>query len=128
MKTLLEKLEKIRKELGSDKVFDVIGQLFEGVSLRDYMVQVITGDADAVERRITGTLTKEQVQALQASQQALFGNGGGAVKRELPRLKTTMEQEAYRRLLPGYVRRFLENAAPLVDIALQGDLEKFFSF
>ena len=34
MKTLLEKLEKIRKELGTDKVFDVIGRLFEGVSLR----------------------------------------------------------------------------------------------
>ena len=33
MKTLLEKLEKIRKELGTDKVFDVIGKLFEGVSL-----------------------------------------------------------------------------------------------
>ena len=30
MKTLLEKLERIRKELGSDKVFDVIGRLFEG--------------------------------------------------------------------------------------------------
>ncbi len=43
MKTLLEKLEKIRKELGSDKVFDVIGRLFEGVSLRGYMEQVITG-------------------------------------------------------------------------------------
>ena len=37
MKTLLEKLEKIRKELGTDKVFDVIGRLFEGVSLRDYL-------------------------------------------------------------------------------------------
>ena len=31
MKTLLEKLERIRKELGNDKVFDVIGRLFEGV-------------------------------------------------------------------------------------------------
>src|SRR5207249_6909101 len=48
--------------------------------------------------------------------------------RELPRLKMTMEQETYRRLLPGYVRRFLENAAPLVDIALEGNLEGFFSF
>src|SRR2546430_4757257 len=79
MKTLLEKLEKIRKELGSDKVFDVIGRLFEGISLRDFMEQAITGDADALQRRIEGTLTKEQVEAVQASQQVLFGNGGGAV-------------------------------------------------
>jgi urease gamma subunit len=33
MTTLLEKMESIRKELGSDKVFDVIGRLFQEVSL-----------------------------------------------------------------------------------------------
>ena len=37
LKTLLDKLERIRKELNSDKVFDVVGRLFEGVSLRAYM-------------------------------------------------------------------------------------------
>ena len=37
MKTLLDKMETIRKELGSDKVFDVIGRLFENVSLKSYL-------------------------------------------------------------------------------------------
>jgi SNF2 family DNA or RNA helicase len=130
MKTLLEKLEKIRKELGTDKVFDVIGKLFEGVSLRDYMEQAITGDAEVVERRIEGTLTKEQVTAWQTTQEVLFGKNsdGGAVKRELSRLKETIEQETYRRLLPGYVGRFLEKSAPLVDIGIEGDLQGFFTF
>ena len=152
MKTLLEKLEKIRKDLGADKVFDVIGRLFEGVSLRDYlemrhcndaiastlrvssverkyMEQAIRGDADTVERRIAGTLTKEQVEAWEVSQKSLYGkeSDGGAVKRELPRLKVTMEQETYRRLLPGYVGRFLENAAPLVDIGIEGDIQGIFA-
>jgi len=129
MKTLLEKLEKIRKDLGADKVFDVIGRLFEGISLRDYMEQAITGDADTVARRIAGTLTKEQVEAWEASQKSLYGkdSDGGAVKRELPRLKATMEQETYRRLLPGYVGRFLENAAPLVDIGIEGDIQSVFT-
>ncbi len=129
MKTLLEKLEKIRKDLGADKVFDVIGRLFEGISLRDYMEQAITGDADTVARRIAGTLTKEQVEAWEASQKSLYGkdSDGGAVKRELPRLKETMEQETYRRLLPGYVGRFLENAAPLVDIGIEGDIQGAFA-
>src|SRR6266516_4107935 len=129
MKTLLEKLEKIRKDLGADKVFDVIGRLFEGISLRDYMEQAIRGDADTVERRIAGTLTKEQVEAWEASQKSLYGkeSDGGAVKRELPRLKETMEQETYRRLLPGYVGRFLENAAPLVDIGIEGDIQGAFA-
>ena len=34
MATLLRKLEEIRKALGSDKVFDVIGRLFENVTLK----------------------------------------------------------------------------------------------
>src|SRR5262249_45190706 len=37
LRTLLDKLEQIRRELGSDKVFDVVGRLLEGVSLRAYM-------------------------------------------------------------------------------------------
>src|SRR5207237_4300603 len=31
LRTLLEKLERIRRELNSDKVFDVVGRLFENV-------------------------------------------------------------------------------------------------
>src|SRR5258708_31461635 len=128
-KTLLEKLEKIRTEWGSAKVCDVIGRLCEGISLRDYIEQALTGDVNALQRRIEGTLTKEQVEAVQASQAALYGDGGGgAVKRELPRLRETIEQETYRRLLPAYVRRFLETAAPLVDIGMEGDLDGFFAF
>ena len=34
LKTLLDKLEAIRRELRSDKVFDVVGRLFENVSLK----------------------------------------------------------------------------------------------
>ena len=127
MKTLLDKLESIRGELGSDKVFDVIGRLFEGVSMHAYMEQVITEDATAVEARIAGTLTKEQVTALQARERTLFGDGG-AVRRELLRLNSSIEHEAYRRLLPGYVRRFLEKAAPLVDITLEGNLDSFLAY
>jgi len=130
MKTLLEKLEKIRKDLDTDKVFDVIGKLFEGISLRDYMEQVITGNVVAVERRIEGTLTKEQVMAWQTTQNVLYGKDGhgGAVKSELPRLTQTVEQETCRRLLPGYVGRFLEKSTPLVEIGIEGDLQGFFAF
>ncbi len=47
MKILLEKLERTRKELGNDKVFDVIGRLFEGVSIKEYMEKVIVSEGDA---------------------------------------------------------------------------------
>src|SRR5450755_1704038 len=78
MKTLLEKLERIRKELGSDKVFDVIGRLFEGVSIKQYMEKAIAseGNAEQACRALEGTLTKEQVEALEARERRLYGDGG----------------------------------------------------
>jgi superfamily II DNA or RNA helicase len=125
--TLLDKLEHIRRELGSDKVFDVIGQLFEGISLREYMEQVVTiADESEVARRITGTLTKEQVRALEDRERSLFGDGG-SVRRELPRLQSSLQQEAYRKLLPGYVRHFVEQAAPLINIAVEGNIDGIFT-
>ena len=127
MRTLLEKLERIRKELKSDKVFDVVGRLFEGISLRAYFEQMTTeADADQVLKTIEGSLTKEQVRAIQEREQRLYGDGGD-VKRELSRLQKEMEFEAYRRLIPGYVRNFFVRAAPLVDIGYDGDLDAIFS-
>ena len=127
LKTLLDKLERIRKELGSDKVFDVVGRMFEGVSLRAYMERLFTEqDVQSVVQELEGKLTPEQVRALEAHERRLYGDGGD-VKHELPRLQESLSQEAYRRLLPGYVRRFVEKAAPLLDIGIDGDLDSEFS-
>ena len=51
IETLLNKLETIRDSLGSEKVFDSIGRLFEGVSLKTYMEQAILEGAEAVGAR-----------------------------------------------------------------------------
>lgn len=127
MKTLLEKLELIRKELGSDKVFDVVGRLFQGVSLRAYMERLISDqDTQEVEKELEGKLTPEQVRALEAQERRLYGDGGD-VKLELPRLQEALSQEIYHRLLPGYVRHFVEKAAPLLEIGIDGDLDNIFS-
>ncbi len=125
--TLLRKLETMRKELGTDKVFDVVGRLFEGVSLKEYMERAVTDEgADDAVRRIEGRLTKEQVQALQNRERRLYGDGGD-VAACLPHELIRLEGETYQRLLPGYVRRFLEAAAPLLDIRLKGDLDDIFT-
>jgi len=127
LRILLEKMERIRRELRSDKVFDVVGRLFEGVSLRAYLEQAVTEEgADQAEQFIEGHLTPEQVRALQERERRLYGDGGD-VRRNLPRLQESLELETYRRLLPGYVRRFFERAAPLVDIGFDGNLEAAFS-
>lgn len=128
LKSLLDKLERIRTELGSDKVFDVVGRVFEGVSLKHYLEQAVTEEgAIAAEKKIEGRLTKEQILAIAEREKRLFGDGG-EVRSQLPALNASMEQEDLRRLLPGYVRRFVEKAAPLAGIDLQGDPGGFFSF
>ena len=122
LKTLLDKLEAIRQQLSSDKVFDVVGRLFEGLSVRDYLEQAVTGEdgGEAAASQMEGHLTEEQVLALAARERSLYGDGG-EVRGRLDDLNEEMEQENYRRLLPGYVRRFVENAAPLLDLRLEGD-------
>src|SRR4029077_4668657 len=127
LQTLLDKLEKIRKELRSDKVFDVIGRLFEGVSIRQYMEMAAAEDrTEDAARELDGRLTKEQVEALLARERSLYGSGGDVAK-ELPRLREDLDREMYQRLLPGYVRQYFENAAPLVGIEIVGNPGECFS-
>jgi superfamily II DNA or RNA helicase/transcriptional regulator with XRE-family HTH domain len=127
LKTLLDKLEKIRRELHSDKVFDCIGRIFAGVSIKQYMEMAVTQDTETVARELDGRLTKEQVQALAAREKSLYGSGGD-VAAELPRLRTNLEQEMYFRLLPGYVRQYVEQAAPLVGLAVDEEADGTLSF
>ena len=125
MKTLLDKMETIRKELGSDKVFDVIGRLFENVSLKSYLDAAIRGEdaADGIE----GLLTIEQVRALESKDRALYG-GGGEVKARLPTMRQDIERERYLRLMPGYVQRLVERSAPLLGLGIAGNVSSGFQF
>jgi superfamily II DNA or RNA helicase len=127
LKTLLDKLEKIRKQLKSDKVFDSIGRIFSEVSIKAYMERVASGDdVNQVAGELDGHLTKEQVKAIEEQERRLFGDGGD-VKKELPRLQESIEHETFFRLLPGYVRKFMASTAPLVGIKVEGDLGGFFN-
>lgn len=127
LKTLLDKLEAIRRQLQSDKVFDVVGRLFEGVSIKDYIEQTLTDEESSQAlSRLEGTLTEGQVRAVQEKERSLFGPGGDVV-RELDRLNDSVDYEVHRRLLPGYVRGFVEKAASLLDLRVDGDLDSTFT-
>jgi len=127
LKTLLDKLEKIRRQLNSDKVFDAIGRIFEGVSIKRYMELAAFGDnVEDATHELEGRLTTEQVEAIAARERTLYGTGGD-VASELPRLREDMDRETYFRLLPGYVRQFFQDAAPLVGIGMEGDLDGHFA-
>ena len=125
LKTLLDKLELIRKRLNSDKVFDVVGRMFQNVSLKDYMVQAVTDEGTAAAiKGIEGRLTEEQARAIEARDRARYG--GGDVRSRLPALRDAIKEEPYRRLMPGYVRRFVTAAAPLIDLRVEGDPDGVF--
>lgn len=128
LKTLLEKLERIRKELSSDKVFDVVGRIFEQVSINDYIQKAITDDGskEAVNK-IDQLLTLERVKAEAEKDLGLFDNISHDVKSMLPQLNEERQQEELRRLLPGYVRRFVEKTAPLLNIEIAGSLDNYFT-
>jgi SNF2 family DNA or RNA helicase len=127
IKTLLDKLEEIRKQLGSDKVFDVVGRIFEGMAITEYIQRAIESDDEADKKalELAGQLTQEQVKAIEAREASLYGKGGD-VRMDLPQLREAMAIEEMRRLLPGYVRRYLEHAAPVIGIDLLGDLDSVF--
>lgn len=128
LKTLLDKLEKIRKQLRSDKVFDVIGRVFEDISIRQYMEMATSEEgASEAQKAIEGHLTETQIKAVEEREKLIFG-AGGEVAQELPRLRDDLEREIHRRLLPGYIQRFVEKAAPMDGIEIEGTTDHVFSF
>ncbi len=118
MGTLLRKLEEIREALGSDKVFDVIGRLFENVPLKTYLERSIQGED--VAETLGGQLTADQTRALLSREKAVYGDGG-EVKSSLPRMQNEIERERYLRLMPGYMQGLVERAAPLLGLRVVPD-------
>ena len=127
LKVLLERLDAIRKELSSDKVFDVIGRLFENRSLREHMSDALTDDGERRARgRIESALTGDAVRGIGEREEGHYG-AGGDVARRLGTLRGEVERERYLHLLPAYVRRFVELACPLLGLEVRGDLDGCFA-
>ena len=124
---LLEKLEAIRQQLSSDKVFDVVGRMLENVPLKEYLEMASTehGTRDAMEQ-IGERLSADRVADIAERDRALYGVN--EVRSRLADLNTSLEREAFRRVLPGYVRRLVVAAAPLLDLRIEGDPGGVFEF
>ena len=126
LRTLLEKLELIRRELSSDKVFDIIGRILQGMSIKDYMEQVLEREPEDVEREIEASLTSSNVTALDEQEREVYGNRDDVVS-HLPQIHAETAREPFFHLLPGYVRCYAEQALPMLDIGFEGDLGGIFS-
>ncbi|MBQ9407485.1 MAG: DUF3883 domain-containing protein [Desulfovibrio sp.] len=125
LEKLLDKLEAIRRHLHSDKVFDSIGRVFSEISITDWMRRAMLAakngkGMDAVGEELDGVLTEEQILAIESQEKIIYGDGGD-VKVELPRLRADMDKEYLRRLLPGYTQAWLEQAALLLGLKIEGN-------
>jgi superfamily II DNA or RNA helicase len=108
---LLKKLEAAREALG-DKVFDVLGQLFSGRSLRELLMDAVRynerPDVKAqLELEIEGAVDQRHLEDLLA-QRALVRQGMDAATVE--QLRQQMERAMARRIHPHYVHDFFIEA------------------
>jgi superfamily II DNA or RNA helicase len=114
---LLDKLERMRKGLGQDRVFDVVDQLLEGVPLERLI-------RDALANRLTFEEVRDQVlarldpfgddaqgrqdQESRLQEATLAGLATRYV--DLTRLRADRQRAAEERLVPAYIRAFFGQA------------------
>ncbi len=108
---LLEKIEVERAALGG-RVFDILGEAFDNVSLKEMLIQAIRhGDDPQVrarlKRKVEGALDTEHLKKIMArnmlSQEVMTPERLYAVKAE-------MEKAEARRLQPFFIRAFFNEA------------------
>jgi len=102
MRRLLEKLESIRRDIGSDKVYDVIGEI--------YTEREIT---KILEETLRGELSEEQIdESLEPPEEVLkmIGDEPLAVSVDYNRMKKMQRIMRERKLAPEYVEEFFKRA------------------
>jgi superfamily II DNA or RNA helicase len=120
--TLLSKLDEARKDLCSDKVFDVIGQQLEEVSLRDLMRDALFETAPYSAQKKFDSLFATQRLRVAMEEQRKTASTYGDVARRLGQLNSEIEIERFNRLLPAYIQNFVDKAAPRLGMQVKGDV------
>ncbi|PBB91719.1 RNA helicase [Mesorhizobium sp. WSM3864] len=108
---LLEKLEEARQALGG-RVYDVLGELFEGHALRDLLVDAIRyGDRPERQaeffRKVEGAVDVDAIEKL-VEERKLTSEGMSATS--VAEIREQMERAAARRLQPHFIGSFFREA------------------
>lgn len=108
---LLEKLEEARAALGG-KVYDVLGELFEGQALRDLLVDAIRyGDRPEKKaelfRKVDGAVDVDAIQKLVAERKL---TSEGMDPLAVSEIREQMERAQARRLQPHFIGAFFREA------------------
>ena len=122
--TLLDKMEEARKALCSDKVFDVVGQLLQDLSLRDLLRDALLESSPSLAQHRLESAFATQKLRLAIEKQRQSASTFGDVAKRLGQLNKEVDVEQFSRLLPAYVQNFVEKAAPHLGIRIEGDLSE----
>ena len=103
---LFDKLEEIKTKLGSDRVFDVIGEVFEGKNLHQLILDAITQAKDMNE--ILKELDIEPDEQYIAKIKDALGESLATRFIDYTRIKEMAEKAREYRLIPEYVEEFFK--------------------
>ncbi|MBU2648358.1 DUF3883 domain-containing protein [bacterium] len=103
---LLEKLDLIREQMGDDRVYDVISDVFEGVNLDDIINSTFNGQKTTFDETIDSNLTEQNIRNIIQAQR----DGLGYSSIDYRDARILKENSDEKRLQPVYIRLFFEKA------------------
>lgn len=105
---LFEKLEEIKNKLGSDRVFDIIGDVFEGKNLYQLLIDAVT-NAKTMDEILKDLDVKPNEEYISKIKEVL-GETLATRFIDYTRIKEMAERARENRLIPEYVEEFFKKA------------------
>jgi superfamily II DNA or RNA helicase len=117
LEALFRKLERIQNALGSDRVFDIVGEVIPGRSLKELIVEAIANrrTLDDIVAEIEAMPDEE---AVRKAREAVLE---GLATRHIDLQRVLGEDRRARelRLVPEYIERFFQRACEFLNIPLE---------
>jgi len=113
MTALFKKLKEIKEALGSDKVFDVLGDIVQGKGLAQLMVDAAAGarSMDEILKEIEITVDRDYIQRVKDN----LGESLATRYIDYTRIKEKADQAREYRLIPEYTEAFFKRAFEVLD-------------
>ncbi|MEM2302021.1 MAG: helicase-related protein [Sulfolobales archaeon] len=108
---LLDKLDEIRRALGSDKVFDVIGDIFYGKNLYQLILEAVanTRSIDEIIKELDVKIDENYIRKIKEA----LGESLATRHIDYTRIREMAEKAKEYRLIPEYVEEFFKKAMEL---------------
>jgi SNF2 family DNA or RNA helicase len=105
---LFDKLEEIKEKLGSDRVFDIIGEVFLGKNLYQLIVEAVVQakTLDEIIKEIDIEVDEEYIRNVKSA----LGESLATKFIDYTRIKELFEKAKENRLIPEYVDEFFKKA------------------